>query len=98
MAWQGSAWFGTRKAIQVMARHRSGANRIWGNCLYSYAEYGFVRGNYLLSTLSWQIVSEKEIQGDVEELRSIRLAPEFRHYDESDLLTYATWVACGKAS
>ena len=48
----------------------------------------------LLSRPGWEIISEEQIQGNLEELRSVQIASEFSRYDENDLLTYTAWIAC----
>lgn len=44
------------------------------------------------SEAGWDVYDEDNLQKPVEELRSIALAPEFRHYDEDDLAIYKTWM------
>ncbi|MYA16696.1 MAG: class I SAM-dependent methyltransferase [Gammaproteobacteria bacterium] len=40
----------------------------------------------------WELVGEDSHGGPVEVLRSVSLAPEFRHYKEEDLLVYRSWM------
>ena len=41
----------------------------------------------------WEVVDEDSYPGPVEVLRSVPLAPEFRHYKEEDLLVYRSWMS-----
>ena len=41
----------------------------------------------------WQLMAEENTSAPVETLRSVPLAPEFRHYREEDLAVYGTWMS-----
>lgn len=41
----------------------------------------------------WEVVGEDNHPGPVEVLRSVPLAPEFRHYKEEDLLVHRSWMS-----
>ena len=51
----------------------------------------------LFTESGWEILSQEQTRGGVEELPLDRLAPEFRRYDLDDLLTKDVWLVCRPA-
>ena len=46
----------------------------------------------LFASLGFEVVKEVNTSGSAQDLRKIRLAPEFENYSEADLVVLTSWL------